>query len=183
MPRSDVERPLLVGGAQDDRRPGGDVRLGPDPGQQRLELGRGPDPHLEDVALLARDRVAGLDLGQRAQPLGRVVRGAGVDRPDRDERRQRQPHGLRVDHRGVPADHTPLLQPADPLVHGRGGQPGGPAQVGVAHPAVAAQQADDLAVDVLHAGHRTAWPRSRGEGPRPPQQRRGGRRRGDRGGA
>ena len=35
------------------------------------------DPHLEDVVLVAGDRVAVLDLGDVAQPVGHVVGGAG----------------------------------------------------------------------------------------------------------
>ena len=51
-------------------------------------VGRRGDPHLQDVRLVAGDRPAGLDLGQSAQAVGRVVRLGRVDRPDRHERRQ-----------------------------------------------------------------------------------------------
>ena len=62
-----------------------------------------------------------------------------------------RPDGLGVDHRRVAADHAALLEPADPLVHRRGGQPGGLAQVGVAHPAVAARAGRRSGGRVLHA--------------------------------
>ena len=65
-------------------------RLGPDPGQQALQVGGRGHPHLQDVVLLAGHGVAGLDLRHHGQPVGHVVRGAGVQRGDRDERRQRQ---------------------------------------------------------------------------------------------
>ena len=41
---SDLERSLLVRRAQHDRRAGRHVRLGPDPGQQGLQVGRGARP-------------------------------------------------------------------------------------------------------------------------------------------
>ena len=119
--------------------------------QQVLQLQRGGDADLEDVVLVARDAVAGLDLGDAGEPVGDVVGGAGVERFDRDERGQRQPDGLGVDDGGVAADDTALLQPAHPLVHGRGGQARGLAQVGVAHPPVLDEQIHDLSVQLLHA--------------------------------
>jgi hypothetical protein len=47
-----------------------------------LEVARAPDPHLEDVALLPRDAVTRLDLGDVGQPLGASSGRAGVDRLD-----------------------------------------------------------------------------------------------------
>ena len=47
-------------------------------------------PHLQDVVLLARHAVAGLDLGDVGEPVGRVVGARRVDRADRDERGERQ---------------------------------------------------------------------------------------------
>ena len=84
-------RAVLVRRRQHDRRPRRDVGGRPDPGQQVLQVGGRGHPDLEDVGLVARDRPAGLDLGDAAHPLGRVVGLGGVDRADRDERRQRQP--------------------------------------------------------------------------------------------
>ena len=62
-----------------------------------------------------------------------------------------RPDRLGVDDGGIAADDTALFQPAHPLVHGRGGQAGGLAQVGVAHPPVLDEQIHDLPVQLLHA--------------------------------
>ena len=77
--RTGLRRRQAVGrpskGRQHDRRPGRHVGRRPDPGQQVLEPGRAGDPDLEDVGLVARDRVAGLDLRDR-RPAGRARRRA-----------------------------------------------------------------------------------------------------------
>src|SRR3954471_2177344 len=54
-------RAVLVEGGEDDRRPRGDVGGRADLLEQVLERVRRGHPHLEDVALRSRDRVAGLD--------------------------------------------------------------------------------------------------------------------------
>ena len=61
----------------------------------------------------------------------------------------------------VAADDAALLQPAHPLVDRGGGQPGGPAQVGVAHPAVGQEQADDACGRGLPRGSGYAHPSGR----------------------
>ena len=74
----------------------------PDLLQQVLQLGRGRDAYLEDVVLVARHAVAGLDRGQVGQPFRGIIRRRRVERLDRDERGQWQPGPGRVDQRGVP---------------------------------------------------------------------------------
>ena len=63
-PASELRRAVLVGGAEHHGGPGGDPAHGTDLVQQVLQGGRRGDPHLEDVVLVARDAVAGLDRGQ-----------------------------------------------------------------------------------------------------------------------
>ena len=48
-----------------------------------------------------------------------------------------------------PRDQAARLQPLDPLVHRRGGEPGGLAEVGEGHPPVLGQQPQDRAVGGL----------------------------------
>ena len=57
---------------------------------------------------------------------------------------------LGVEHRPVALDHTALLQPADPLLGGGGGQAGLLADVGVGHPAVPREQRQDGLVQLFH---------------------------------
>src|ERR1700722_17915521 len=155
---SEVRRAVLVGGTEDYGGPGGDAAQGADLVQQILQRDRGRDPHLEDVVLVSGDAVAGFDRGEMFQPLGQVIRGGGVERLDRHESGQRQPDVFRVEHRGVALDDAVLLEPADPLVHGRHREPGLPAQLGEAHPPVTCQQRHDLAIDLLHVVTLAPWP-------------------------
>ena len=151
--RPSAHRPVLVRRREHDRGPRRDVRRRTHPGQQLLEVGGRGHPHLEDVGLVAGHRPAALDLGDAAQPLGGVVGLRGVDRPDRDERRERQPDLVVVDRGAVPGDQPALLQPLDPLVHRRGGQTGRLAEVGERHPPVGGQERQDAPVEVFHARH------------------------------
>ena len=146
------DRPVLVVRRQHDGRPRGDVGGGPDPCQQVLERGRGRRAHLQDIGLLPRDRPARLDLGDVLEPGGAVVGLGGVDRPDRDERGERQPDVGVVDRRAVALDQPTLLEPLDALVHRRGRQTGRLPEVGEGHPPVLGQQLEDLAVGGLHGG-------------------------------
>ena len=89
----------------------------------------------------------------RLRRSGGVVRLGRVDRPDRDERGQRQPDLLVVDGRAVPLDQPAALQPLDALVHGRGGQACRLPEIGVGHAAVGREQRQDLSVGVFHTRH------------------------------
>ncbi len=98
--------------------------------------------------------MARFDRGQVGQPLGGVVRCGRVDRLDRDECGQRQAEGVRIDPCGVPDQDSPLLQPAHPLMRGRHRQAHLLGEVGVAQPAINAQQPHDLPIELLHAPRR-----------------------------
>src|SRR5215469_3232872 len=149
-PGSDVGGAVLVGGAEDDGGSGGDAADGADLLEQVFQRGGRGHPYLEDVVLVARDAVAGLDRRQGFEPLRQVVGGGGVERLDGHERRQRQTHVVRVEDRDVTLDHAVLLEPAHALVNRRHREPGLPGQLGEAHPAVAGQQGHDLAIDLFH---------------------------------
>jgi AcrR family transcriptional regulator len=82
-------RPVLVGGGQHHGGAGGDPAERADLLQQVLERRRRGDPDLEDVVLVPRDAVAGLDLPQRFQPRRHIVWRRGVEGLDRDEGGQR----------------------------------------------------------------------------------------------
>ena len=116
--------------------------------------------HVQDVALVAGDRVARRDLRQAGQPLGRVVGLARVDRSDRDERGQPETDRVGVDAGGVAADHAALLEPAHPLLGGRGRQSGPAAELGERQPAVLGEQPDDRGVQRLQR-HRVSPPARR----------------------
>ena len=73
-----------------------------------------------------------------------------------------RPSCVVVDGGAVPRDQAALLEPLHPLVHGRGGQPGGLAEVGEGHPAVGGEQLEDPAVGVLHVA--TGVTRGQGSG-------------------
>ena len=90
----------------------------PQPREELLEVLGGADADPEQVVGIARHRVAGVDLGDVAQPLGDVVRVAGVERGDGDEGGQRGAERGRVDRRGVPGDDAALLEAPHPLVDG-----------------------------------------------------------------
>ena len=108
------------------------------------------DPDLEDVVLVAGDRVALLDLRHRVQPLGDVVGGRRVERRDRDERGHLLAEGRVVELGRVALDDAALLEPPDPLVHGGGRHAQGLAEVGEADPAVLGEEVDDATVEVFH---------------------------------
>ena len=67
------ERPALERDRERDRRAGGDAGLLTEAADQVLEVAGGLRPHLEDVAGLAGDAVAVLDLGEVGDPIGEVV--------------------------------------------------------------------------------------------------------------
>ena len=85
-------------------------------------------PHEQDVARVARDRVARLDLGQMLEQLGRVVGLRRVERRDLDEGRERLADGLGIEQRAVPDDDPARLESAQPGLHGRDREPDEPSR-------------------------------------------------------
>jgi len=84
-----TRRPVLVRRAEHHRGARGDAGRAADPLQQLLQRRGGRDAHLEDVVLLPRHAVAGLDRGEVAQPFRHVIGRGRVEWLDRHERRQR----------------------------------------------------------------------------------------------
>src|SRR5690349_10084675 len=81
------QRPALERGLQHDGGSRGRVRAAADRADERSERCRRRHPYEADEAILPRRRVAGLDLGQLAEPLGDVVLRRRIQRRERDERR------------------------------------------------------------------------------------------------
>ena len=126
------------------------LRDAPDLGDELLELDGRRDPDLEDVVLVAGDRVALLDLRDLVQAVGDVVGGRGVERRDRDEGRHLLAERLVVEPGRVALDDAALLEPAHALVDGRRRHAEGLAEVGEADPAVLGEEVDDATVEVFH---------------------------------
>jgi hypothetical protein len=133
----DFRRPVLVRRAEHDRGARGDAGRGADLLQQILQRHGGRDAHLEDVVLLARHAMAGLDRGEMTQPLRQVVGRGRVKWLDRHERRQRKADDRWVTQRHVAGDDAVGFQPADSLVYGGHGKPRLPGQFREAHAPVA----------------------------------------------
>jgi hypothetical protein len=85
--------------------------------EQFLKRDRRRDPHLQNVTLVTRHAVAGLNRGDMTQPLRQVVGGRGVEWLDRHERCQRQSDHHGIAQRGIPRDDTIGFKPANPLMH------------------------------------------------------------------
>ncbi|CAO5235435.1 hypothetical protein FAGKG844_10206 [Frankia sp. AgKG'84/4] len=146
----------FVGGGEHDHGAGEDVGGGADALQEVLEVGGAGDADLEQVALLAGDAVAGLDLDDVGEAVGGVVGLARVDRGDRDERGQGQADLGGVDERGVGGDDAALFQAAHALMDGGDRQAGGPAEVGETHTPISAQHLHDSSVEIFqHDPERT----------------------------
>ncbi|SNQ50733.1 hypothetical protein FRACA_5180002 [Frankia canadensis] len=146
----------FVGGGQDDHGAGGDAGGGADALQEGLQVGRAGDADLEQVAFVAGDAVAGLDLDDVGEAVGGVVGGARVDRGDRDEGGQGQSDLGGVDERRVGGDDAALLQAADALMDGGDRQAGGSAEVSETHAPISAQHLHDSSVEIFqHDPERT----------------------------
>src|SRR6185437_5735745 len=146
----DLRRPVLVGGRQDHRRARGDVRQRADLLQQVFQGGRGGDPDLQYVVLVARDAVARLDGREPLEPVGNVVGGGRIERLDRHEGGQREPDDNRVTQRNVTSDDALIFEPPHPLVHSGHRKPSLPGQFREAHAPVTGQQGHDTTVDLFH---------------------------------
>src|SRR6201999_929883 len=123
---------------------------GPDLLEQVLEGGRGGDPDLQDVVLVARDAVARLDGGEFLEPVRHVVGGGRIEGLDRHEGGQREPDDSRVTQRYITSDDALALEPPHPLVHGGHRKPSLSGQFREAHAAVTGQQGHDTTVDLFH---------------------------------
>src|SRR5690348_9957871 len=66
-----------------------------------------------------------------------------------DEGRRSQPDGLRVHARLVPVDNVPLLELADTIVDCGWRHPQAAGDLGVCHPCIALQEADDLSIGLV----------------------------------
>ena len=82
-----------------------------------LERARCRHPYEQDVAGVAGDRVARLDLGEVGELLGSGVGLSGIQRRDLDERRQRLARRGRIDHGAVAGDHASALETAQAGLH------------------------------------------------------------------
>ena len=107
--RLQIRGAVLERRAQHHRGAGGDAAEGTDLLQEFFQRGRGGDPDLEDVVLLPRHAVAGLDRGQVLEPGRHVVGCRGVEGLDRYEGGERQADVDRVENGDVPLDHAVLL--------------------------------------------------------------------------
>src|SRR5471030_911745 len=123
-------RALFPGGREHNGCAGRDVGAGSHPCEQVLEVAWRGHPGLEDVALLPRDRVAGLKVRDVTEAVRDIVGGGGVQGRHRDERDERRPQLIMVDHGAVAPDHPALLESAHPLVNRRCRQPGDLAEIG-----------------------------------------------------
>src|SRR3954451_15189409 len=153
---------------------GAGARDAPDPVQRddgSLECRDVGHTHLEHVALAAGDPPAVLDPGQLAHGLleAGVVDRVALD--DADQRGDVEPHRLGVDDGPVAGDDPGRLELAHPLVHGGRGETHLACQLGVARPAVGAQEVDQLPVHGVYGavsvrarvpGPAGAWCRSIG---------------------
>src|SRR4029078_9010311 len=146
------ERPPLESTREDDVGLGReDVAHALDLPQHALEVVRVAGPDLQQVVRLARDVVAFLGLGDRAEVVGQVDRGGARRLGDPREAEDAEADGGRVDTGGIAGDDAARLELLDPRVGRRTAHADIRAEVRVRPAAVTLEDVEDPGVSRAQA--------------------------------